>query len=257
MQPLAAAANPAGGAVQSGTATISGQCTPVVDIHQGSPTAVMSWKSFNIKSGETTNFHQPGRDAIAVNRILDQSPSAIFGALNANGNVYLINPNGILFGAGSQVNVGGLAAATSYKAGQKMIAGGFDPSATSTPGASIVNQGTIQARDGGLIYLVAPKVENGASGVIVAPGGKVSIAAGASVQLTDSADGRGVQIEYTAPGQAGDTPTVLADVMGSASFASLRAGALRQAGVIEANAVRENNGQIELYAANSLELASG
>ena len=255
LSPLAAAANPAGGVVHAGAATIDGQGTGVVTVNQQSTSAVLSWQSFNIEPGETTNFRQPGADAIAINRILDNNASAIFGSLRANGTVYLINPNGILFGPGSQVDVGGLAAGTSYKAGQQMIQNGFDPSARSADGASIVNQGTIRTRDGGFVYLVAPKVENGENGVIVSPGGHVSIAAGATVYLTDRTDGRGVQVAYTAPGASGSTP--LSEVLAQQSFASLRAGALRQAGVVEADAARERGGKIELYAQTSLDLADG
>ena len=65
LPPLSALANPAGGVVHSGAATISGQGSAVVDVNQASANAVLSWQSFNIKPGETTNFHQPGASAIA------------------------------------------------------------------------------------------------------------------------------------------------------------------------------------------------
>jgi len=124
-----ALANPQGGVVHGGSAVITGQGTPAVTVHQFSKNAVLSWQTFNIQHGETTNFQQPSANAVAINRILDGQASTILGSLNATGHVYLINPNGILFGKGSSVNVYALAAATSAKAGQVAAQSrdGFDP----------------------------------------------------------------------------------------------------------------------------------
>src|SRR5262249_7693117 len=94
--PSRALANPRGAVVRSGSANVTGQGTGVVDVHQQTPTTVISWEKFDIDAGEVTNFHQPGQSSIAINRILDSQASRIFGALNANGHVYLINPNGML-----------------------------------------------------------------------------------------------------------------------------------------------------------------
>jgi filamentous hemagglutinin family protein len=238
---------------------ITGQGTPVVTVHQFSNTAVLSWQTFNIQRGETTNFQQPGANSVAINRILDGQASTILGSLNATGHVYLINPNGILFGNGSAVNVYALTAATSVKAGQvaALSHDGFDPSAVSAAGAKIENQGRITAGPGGFVYLVAPDVKNGQDGVIVAPGGEIQLAAGATVYLTDRPDGTGLAIAYTAPGSPGGAAVNLGQLVSDAGFVKMRAAIVRQNGLVEANSVREKNGKIELVADNSLELGSG
>lgn len=254
--PRVAFANPQGGVVHGGAATITGQGTNVVDVQQTSQNAVLSWESFNIQPGETTNFQQPNAGAVAVNRILDGQASQILGALNANGRVYLINPNGVLFGQGATVNVHSLTAATSVDAGELIaFAGGFDASANSAPGARIENQGTLRSGTGGSIYLVAPEVENGETGIIVSPEGEITLAAGATVFLTDRPDGLGLAIEYTAPtqGQAVNLGELVAD----GGLMRMRGDLVRQQGVVEANAVREVGGRIELYADSSLRLESG
>ncbi|HXK25588.1 MAG TPA: filamentous hemagglutinin N-terminal domain-containing protein, partial [Myxococcota bacterium] len=256
--PSAALANPAGGVVHGGIATITGQGTSTVNVDQRSQNAMLSWQSFNIQPGEVTNFHQPNAKSVAINRILDGQASQILGGLNANGHVYLINPNGILFGHDSVVNVGSLTAAASVKAGDLLVFGnGFDASATAAPGAKIENQGTIRTQEGGFVYLVAPQVENGKSGVIISPKGEVTLAAGATVYLTDRADGLGVAIQYTAPGGSGDAAVNLGQVVADGGMVRMRADLVRQSGIIEATAVREQGGRIELVADSGLTLDDG
>jgi filamentous hemagglutinin family protein len=251
-------ANPQGGIVRSGSAIITGQGTAVVTIQQRSQSAILTWQSFNIKHGETTNFQQPGPSAVALNRILSGQPSQIFGSIHATGHIYLINPDGILFGPGSSVNAFALAASTSANASALAAQGhGFDPSAVSAPGAKIVNEGRITSGNGGFVYLVAPEVTNGKEGVIVSPSGEIQLAAGATVYLTDRADGTGLAIEYRAPGSPGGEAVNLGKLVSDAGFVKLRAALVRQDGVVEANSVREKAGKIELYADNALELGSG
>ncbi len=216
---------------------------------------MLSWQNFNIAPGEVTNFHQPNANATAINRILQQDPSKIFGALNANGNVYLINPNGFLFGASATVNTRGFSASTS--ADDLMKLGGYDASATAATGAKIENHGKISAGDGGFVYLVAPRIENGKDAVITTPKGEVLLAAGATVTLTDDPSGTGLGVKYTAPGQAGGEAVNLGKLVANGGFAKMRAEMVRQGGVVQANAVREKNGKIELYATRDLQLEAG
>jgi filamentous hemagglutinin family protein len=256
--PRASAANPAGGVVRFGNATISGQGTPVVNIQQRSNSAILSWQQFNIQPGEATHFQQPGPNAVALNRILDGQASQILGSLTGNGRVYLINPNGILFGKGATVDVHAFMAATDLHASDlKALTGGFDPSAVSAPGARIENNGTIRSGSGGFVFLVAPQVQNGQSGVVVSRGGEVTLAAGETVYLTDRPDGLGLVIPYTAPGKPGGAAFNLGKLVADAGLVRLRASIVAQNGVVEANSVRERNGQIELYADSSLSLGPG
>ena len=100
-----------GGQVVAGSGSIA-QDGAVTTITQTSQQLSLNWQSFNIDAGETVNFIQPGASSIAVNRVLGNSASEIFGNLNANGQVWLINPNGVLFGKNAQVDVGGIVAST-------------------------------------------------------------------------------------------------------------------------------------------------
>ena len=104
-------AAPQDGKVVSGQAGI-GQDGKTTTITQSSDRVSIHWRSFGVAADETVQFKQPSASAIALNRVIGNDPSQIFGRLTANGRVYLINPNGILFGSGAQVNVGGLVAST-------------------------------------------------------------------------------------------------------------------------------------------------
>ncbi|MBI2319676.1 MAG: filamentous hemagglutinin N-terminal domain-containing protein, partial [Betaproteobacteria bacterium] len=104
-------AAPIGGQVVAGAGSIS-QSGATTTIRQSSQNLSLNWKSFNIAPRETVNFLQPSASALAVNRIFDTNGTQILGRLNANGQVWLLNPNGILFGQGAQVNVGALVAST-------------------------------------------------------------------------------------------------------------------------------------------------
>jgi filamentous hemagglutinin family protein len=102
-----AQAAPGGAQITAGTGTVS-QTGNTTTIRQTSADLFLNWQSFNVTANEVVNFIQPSATSIAVNFILGNTSSQIFGHLDANGQVWLINPNGILFGLGAQVNVGGL-----------------------------------------------------------------------------------------------------------------------------------------------------
>ena len=131
---------------------------------------------------EIVNFFQPSATAIAVNRIFDTNGTQILGRLNANGQVWLINPNGILFGQGAQVNVGGLVASTLNMSDSALGSNTVSFSGSGT--GSVVNQGTINAADGGYVALLGNKVSN--QGVITAQLGTVALGAGSAATLTFS-----------------------------------------------------------------------
>ncbi|HTO05717.1 MAG TPA: filamentous hemagglutinin N-terminal domain-containing protein [Myxococcota bacterium] len=241
--PASALANPAGGVVQGGAATISGQGTSNVTINQTSNSAVLSWQSFNIAPGESTNFVQPSARALALNRILDGQASQILGNLNANGRVYLINPNGILFGQGAVVNVGGLAAATNAQV-TNLVNAQVDAAASAqgAPGASITNQGRINVAPGGDVYLVGAKVENSTTGVIHVDGGTVTVASGATLTLAGE---DGVAVEYQVPTTPDNTAVNLGQILADKGTADIRAAVVRQ-GAAQASAAVEIDGQIVL-----------
>ena len=108
---LTAHANPEGGTVSGGSASIT--TTPkTVDIHQSSNRAIIDWRSFDIAPDETTQFHQPTTSSVTLNRVNSANPSTIAGNLQANGNVILVNPNGVFFSKSARVDVNGLVATT-------------------------------------------------------------------------------------------------------------------------------------------------
>ena len=107
---------PTGSQVTQGSASVSAPAVVAgrntLNINQQSQQAILNWNTFNIGSNGTVNFQQPNSSSVALNRVTTGGGSEIYGQLNANGNVFLVNPNGVLFGAGAQVNVGGLVAST-------------------------------------------------------------------------------------------------------------------------------------------------
>src|SRR5690606_2228051 len=138
-----AVAAPQGGQVVAGAGGIM-QSGATTTINQSSQNLSLSWQSFNVAAQESVNFVQPSASAIAINRIQDVNGSQILGRLNANGQVFLINPNGILFGQGAQVNVGGLVASTL----DINDASGAIKTFAGTGAGSVVNHGAISAADG-------------------------------------------------------------------------------------------------------------
>jgi len=169
---------PVNGQITAGSGSIS-QTGNTLQIKQGSDKLAINWQSFSIGQGNTVNFVQPSASAVALNRVTGSEVSVIQGALNANGQVFLINPNGVLFTPTSQVNVGGLVATTLNQSDADFLAGRNRFAGSST--ASVVNQGSITAHDGGYVALIAAKVEN--VGTLVADKGAVALAAGSDVTL--------------------------------------------------------------------------
>ena len=184
-QPPPVNALPAGGQVVAGQARID-QSGARMDVTQGSAQAILNWNTFNIGANAHVNFQQPGAASIALNRVTSADPSAIFGRLSANGQVMLINPNGIAFGASARVDVGGIAASTLQLSDADFLARRFKFSRDGST-AGVLNQGEIRAVDGGYVALLAPEVRN--EGVLQARLGTVAMAAGDAVTF-DLSDNR-------------------------------------------------------------------
>src|SRR5665647_3908448 len=174
---------PAGGVVAAGAAKISTGAGSTL-INQSTQNAAINWQSFNIAAGESVRFNQPSSSSVTLNRVLGSDPSNILGSLAANGKVFLVNPNGILFGQGASVNVGGLVASTLNITDGDFMAGRYQFSGAG--GGTILNQGSINA-DGGYVALLGANVSN--DGVISAKLGTVALAAGNAVTLDVAGDG--------------------------------------------------------------------
>jgi filamentous hemagglutinin family protein len=175
---------PQGPQVQAGSATLQ-QAGQVLTVLQASDKLVTNWQRFDIGADATVRFVQPGRDSVALNRVLSQDPSAIFGQLQANGQVFLVNPSGVLFGASARVDVGGLVASSLALADADFLAGRHRFNGTAAAGA-VQNAGRIQVADGGYVAFLAPRVAN--SGQIVAPQGDVVLAASEAASLDFAGD---------------------------------------------------------------------
>ncbi len=179
----AAKANPKGGQVVAGSATIAAPSANRLDITQSTDRAAINWMSFNIAPNERTNFQQPSASSMTLNRVQAGDPSVIAGSLTANGQIVLVNPSGIVFAKGSQVDVNSLIATPTDISNKNFMAGRmkFDiPSRD--PRATVVNHGRITVAQKGFAALVAPGVAN--SGVIQAKLGKV-VLAGAETYTVD------------------------------------------------------------------------
>ncbi len=172
-------ASPLGGQIAAGAGAIT-QTGNNTTINQSSQNLAINWTNFSIGANEAVRFNQPNSSSIVLNRVLGQSNSQIFGAMSANGQVFILNPNGVLFGAGSQVNVGGLVASTLSLSNTDFMSGKYTFANNGSSG-SITNQGTLTAAQSGYIALLAPQVIN--EGVISATLGNAVLASGNQVTL--------------------------------------------------------------------------
>lgn len=179
-------ANPEGGQVVAGDITMQ-QNGNVLNIYQGSNSAIINWQGFDILSGEATHFFQPGSTSIVLNRIQSGNATQILGQLTSNGTVVIVNANGVVFGAGAQVDVGGIVATTADINNADFMAGNTNFNIAGNPSASIINHGRITAAQGGLVALVAPGVQN--NGIIQANMGTVALGSAQTVSIDFYGDG--------------------------------------------------------------------
>lgn len=250
-----AMANPEGGEVIGGLATIS-ESGQKLDIHQHSDRVVIDWRSFDIEVDEHTQFHQPSRSATALNRVKSADPSRILGKLSASGNIVLVNPNGVFFGQDAVVDVNGLVVTTADIDTDDFMKGVNHFDRPGRPDAAIVNEGTITAKEAGLVGLVAPNVEN--HGVIEARMGRVQLASGDTVVADFYGDGllkvevanEGVKSQFV--GNTGRLEAAGGSVAMTAATARETVNALIVAkGELKAPSIEQRGGKIIIGAAGS------
>lgn len=195
MTPHHAHGAPTGGAVVGGTGTIT-QAGRETRVDQMTDRLSVEWDTFNVGRSERVEFVQPGADAIALNRILDSSGSQILGRIEANGQVILMNPNGVLFGRDAVVNVGGLVASGLNIDSDDFMNGDLVFSAVDGTAGTVINRGIINAATGGSAALLGKQVTN--QGLISAELGHVALAAGSEAVVTFDDQGLlGVRIDET------------------------------------------------------------
>ena len=183
-----AQAGPTGGVTVAGQGTISQPDATRTVIVQQSHSLAIDWSSFDIGAAESVIFQQPSASASALNRILSFTPSSIAGSIQANGRVFLINPNGVVFGKSARVNVASLFASSLDIDVADFMAGRYQFAAPDgvTPGV-VINRGIINAASGGSVSMVGGAVAN--EGVIVADMGQVNMVAGRKVLVDFDGDG--------------------------------------------------------------------
>lgn len=245
----AAMANPAGPTVVNGQVGFARQ-DKLFSI-TNSPGAIINWQSFSINPGDVTRFIQQNSSSSVLNRIVGQEPSTILGALQSNGRVFLINPNGILFGPGARVDVNGLVASTLNLSNADFLAGKRNFSAGNTAG-DIRNQGLITTPSGGQVYLIATNVEN--SGIVTSPQGEVVLAAGHTVQLVDSTNPDLHVVVSASASRALNLGQIIAEGGKVGIYGAL----IAQRGIVNANsAVVGQNGKIVFKASGDTLLEAG
>jgi filamentous hemagglutinin family protein len=242
---------PVGGVVVAGNASI-GNSANNTTINQSSQYVAINWDSFNIGAGQSVVFIQPNSSSLALNRVLGSDPSSILGSLTANGQVFLINPNGILFGNSASVNVGGLVASTRNLDIGRSDFGTSHYVFSGTSAGTLRNQGSIHAADGGSVALLGASVSN--QGVIAARLGSVALAAGNAMTMDVAGDG----LLYVAVNQGAvnalvqNSGMIQADggkvLLTTQSADGLLQTAVNNTGVIQAQTIDSRNGVIELLA---------
>lgn len=261
--PGLALANPSGGVVTAGQAQIGPAAGSTLEIHQGSGAAAINWQQFSIGAEEYVVFHQPSASATVLNRVIGGSASEILGHLTANGRVFLLNPAGVVFGKGAQVDVGGLLASTLDIADDDFMSGRYVFTRTPGSSGSLSNAGRISAAPGGYVVLAGERVSN--SGLIEAQLGTVALASGAA--LTLGLDGEGL-VSFSVDGAALSAAAgvqnlgqIVADggrVLMSARVAQDLAGsAVNNRGTIQARSIAEHEGAIVLSAEGGYVLQEG
>ncbi|EDT3934892.1 filamentous hemagglutinin N-terminal domain-containing protein [Salmonella enterica subsp. enterica] len=171
---------PTGGQIVGGQGSISTSGNQMT-IHQQTQNMAANWHSFDIGKNNTVQFVQPNSSSVALNRVTGVSGSQIMGTLKANGQVFILNPNGVLFGTNARVDVGGLVASTKNISTTDFMKGQYTLSGSGNPGAQVVNQGSLTTSKGGYIVLAGERVSN--SGTVTTPSGKTILAAGKTVTL--------------------------------------------------------------------------
>jgi len=242
----ARAADAANASVATGTGSVStlGNTTT---INQSSQRLAIDWSNLSTRANEALVFNQPNAQAIALNRITGSSPSELLGSLTANGQVFILNPNGVLFGAGSQVNVGGLVASTLSMSNADFMAGRH---VFTGSGGSVVNRGILNAGQGGYLALLAPEVRN--EGVMTASLGTALLAAGNKVTLNlDNGSLLGYSIDQGAIRALVENKQLIQAhggqvLLSAKAMDSLTTATVNNTGVIEAKTIQNKAGRILL-----------
>ena len=254
--PVSATALPGGLNVAAGQAQLAVQGAQMTV--RNTPGAILNWQRFDIGAAAGVHFEQASAASKVLNRVVGSDPSQILGRLSSNGQVWLLNPNGVLFGQGARVDVAGLLAGSMRMLDSDFLAGRYRldaPEAGSGALAgSVVNHGQLGSRFGGQILLVGSRVEN--TGEISAPGGHVGLVAGRSVELVDTGLPN-LSVKVTVPDDKAEVAN-LGRLATPGGRIDVYAGIVNQRGLAEAQSLSVGaNGEIVLQASDTLILGPG
>ncbi|SFJ92682.1 filamentous hemagglutinin family N-terminal domain-containing protein, partial [Bosea sp. OK403] len=247
--PAFAQSLPTGGAVAAGSATIAQPSATQLSITQSSQSAVVNWQGFSIGQGSTVNIVQPNASSAMLNRVTGNTPSAIAGSLTANGQVYLVNPNGIAITRSGVVSAAGFVASTlgisdsDFMNGKRSFTG-------NGASAGVSNAGSIAVAKGGYAALIGGTVSN--SGSISVPLGKVGLGSGEQATLDFSGDGF---LQVAMPTNAGtkgalikNAGSIMADggrvIISAATAREAARNAVNISGLVQARSIGGHNGSI-------------
>jgi len=256
MLPVIAVAAPSGGVIEAGEATIS-QGGNNTQVDQASQTAVIGWDQFNVGADESVTFAVPGASSVTLNKIYDQLPSQILGHVTSNGRVILANPNGLFFGADSQLNVGSLVGTTSEVSlsGDRLTLHGAPEGSGIDQRGDVISSGTVA--------YYAPHID--LSGSVISGGDiRVSTHTQGVITLTDSGIGfdvsdsdeqaliqKGINVSGTLRSDGGYVG------LETAAVDSLYNSALNMEGVVSADSLVSAGGRIELSATQGVTEVTG
>jgi len=271
MTPLAVStlcAAPQGGEIVGGAGSITSPSLNSTVINQTTQSMAINWQSFDVAKDERVEFVQPSATASVLNRIQGQSPSQIFGAIDANGKVFLINPHGILFGKTATVNVGSLVASGLSIDSDAFMKGDMQLSALNgTEGGVVINQGVIQAATGGSVTLVGSSVQN--EGIIVARMGSINLGVGNTAVIDFDGDGL---MRFEVSGEVQQKAQQVTDAVSNSGTLSAEGGhvaitahaardvftnVINNTGVIKATRIDKDGGSIRLTGQGGSLVSSG
>ncbi|MFI3120973.1 MAG: filamentous hemagglutinin N-terminal domain-containing protein, partial [Methylococcaceae bacterium] len=247
LYPSLASANPDGAQVISGQVSID-TATPGTTTVTNSPNAIINWQNFSIAQNELVQFLQQNGQSAVLNRIIGQNPSEILGQLASNGKVFLINPNGIVFGAGATIDTQGLIASSLNLSDRDFLSGNYHFMAGSSAG-NIVNEGIIRAGKDGNIILIAPQIKN--NGIIKSDGGSITLAAGQELTITNL-DDPDIRFQIQAPT---DSVVNLGKLLTEGGAVNVFANSIKHSGDINADSVEvDAQGTVKLVAQQDITL---
>ncbi len=240
---------PTGNELVAGQASVTTPAAGQLQINQSSQQAIINWQGFSIGAHESVNIQQPNASAVQLDRVIGQDASNIQGQLNANGQVFLINPNGVIFSKTAQVDVGGLIASTHSISNADFLNGKLHFTQDNAQG-SVINQGQINTPKGGIVALIGEQVQN--SGAISTPEGATVLAAGKTIDLDIQGNGL-VEVKISEAAynaQINNNGIIQADggqvILTAQAAGQLLNTVINNQGVIEAHGLAEKNGAIVL-----------